>query len=74
MKNVTILREVPQCKLCVNSTKIPFGNNVLCKHHGVVTCDFCCKKFELNIMSGNQSHRRKHLHKLNNIKVPCEIV
>ena len=41
----------PSCSCCVYSKKLAGLNEMSCKHKGIVSPDYICKKFSLDIMA-----------------------
>lgn len=62
----SLYREKPICKDCMRAKVIPFREEFLCEKKGVVTADYCCKHFSLNINA--KKNPRVHLYDVGRFK------
>lgn len=49
---------VPYCANCTHGRLVPTTDKVLCKHKGVVSSDYLCKKYTYNIFLKETRRRR----------------
>lgn len=52
----------PCCRVCVYSRQLSGLNELSCEKKGIVTADYLCKKFSLDIMA-KTSRRKRFLDK-----------
>lgn len=48
----------PACSCCVYSKKLPGLNELSCEKKGIVSPDYVCKKFTLDIMAKTAKRKR----------------
>ncbi|MDR1101531.1 MAG: hypothetical protein LBL34_04155 [Clostridiales bacterium] len=69
---IEFTKEKPRCEMCLHSTKMYDGNYLCKRKKGVMTFDYACHKFLLDITaSGN---KRRHLHNMARLAPPAAII
>lgn len=50
--------QIPMCCNCKHARQIPLTSDMLCEIHGVVTSDYCCKKYTYNLFLIKSKRKR----------------
>lgn len=51
--------QTPMCRFCTKAKPIAGTEDVICSVYGVVSADYCCKKYEYNLLTRTPRRRRE---------------
>lgn len=51
--------QTPMCLFCTKGKPLPGTEDVLCTLRGIVSQDYCCKKYEYNILTRKPRRKRE---------------
>jgi len=50
--------KIPMCCSCKHAKRIPLTDDMLCDIHGVVSSNYCCKKYSYNLFLIKSKRKR----------------
>ncbi len=51
--------QTPMCRFCTRGKPIPGTEDAICTLYGVVSADYCCKKYEYDLLKREPRRKRE---------------